>query len=504
MHDILQLALNFHQSPSEHKDLTDPARPLPGNIDLLLEIAAGEVESSAISGEVTPAENISRELLVAATYFVEHALFIPKGNHYRTLGVEVDANPEQIRKHYHLLLKLLYLDREDKSAEWNTSYAMRINHAYSILRDPVKRRSYDQILSKQGIRIVKGDKHYDKESISSGPPPSTTRPALADIITTHKEGDLSKKTDVLDSRPVNPPVPESKPSKAPFIAGNINKAQGAAGGQEKAVTTDSVKKIDKGNKETGASPLASQEFDSFQQVIKARPGMGDRFVGPMKNYPAHYRTVTVALSALLLAVVVIYVFQRGGDEADIVTEVVQSGPADSGNDASGNVPVLPPSPAADGSTVSAPAEDKTVKTTARLGEVSPVVADAMPAGSDIETRRRRTIDDVPARNLTGNISTRPRSSDGVRTGEKAAVSSTTGITATGITSAAPKAPSSLPERRLPTKAVTESKATSTTIIAPGQNKTGRPTVTEKPVAKPSTQNLPDKQAAPEVTGNRVR
>src|SRR3989304_4233588 len=256
MHDILQLALNFHQSPSEHKAVTDPARPLPENIDLLLEIAAGEVESSAISGDVTPAENISRELLAAATYFVEHALFLPKGNHYRTLGVEIDANPEQIRKHYHLLLKLLYLDREDKSAERNTSYAMRINHAYSILRDPVKRRSYDQILSKQGIRIVKGDKHYGNESISSGPPPSTTRPALADIITTHKEGDLRKKPYCLDSSPVNPPVPESKPSKAPFIAGNVNKAQGAVSGQEKAGTTDSVKKIDKGNKETGASPPA--------------------------------------------------------------------------------------------------------------------------------------------------------------------------------------------------------------------------------------------------------
>ena len=162
MYNVLQLALDFQKSPSNYGDLTDPAKPLPENIDILLEVAAGEVESSAINNDVAMKESISRELLSATMFFIEHVLFIPKGNHYRTLGLEGSADQEQIRKHFHLLLKILHLDREDKSDEWNTSYAMRINHAYSILRDPAKRRNYDQILSKHGIRVMSSDSGHSR------------------------------------------------------------------------------------------------------------------------------------------------------------------------------------------------------------------------------------------------------------------------------------------------------------------------------------------------------
>ena len=342
MYDILQLVMDFQKSPSKYGDLTDPAKPLPDDIDLLLEVAAGEVESSTINDDVAMKQSISQELVSAAMYFIEHALFIPKGNHYRTLGVEGDADEEQIRKHFHLLLKILQLDREDKSDEWNTSYAMRINHAYSILRDPVKRRNYDQILNKQGIRVVGGENGFhhgaDNPELSAS---DTKRAALADLLTTYQEKHHDRPVPAKASRPRTNEPPKPATSNVSFIAGNINRANNVGNGQGKAaaVTTSEVN-VEEPKKEARKQPfqqtLTSEELDSFEQLIRTQPTQHSKLFELAKNNSDRYRSITVLLSILLLVVAVIYVMQEISDDAEVQPNVAQvNQPVDTAKDGDG-------------------------------------------------------------------------------------------------------------------------------------------------------------------------
>jgi len=406
MYNILQLAMEFQRSPSNYADLTDPAKPLPENIDMLLEVAAGEVESTAINNDVAVNESISRELLSAATYFIEHALFIPKGNHYRTLGLEADANQELIRKHYHLLLKLLYLDREDKSDEWNTSYAMRINHAYSILRDPSKRKNYDQILSKQGIKVVRSDKQYKKEPDNAGAStsPGPSHAALADILTAHKESNRNKPTGGHTAQPAARAMPEPAPSKGSFIAGNINRAHGAVNGQDKAAATVTVNKlkVPGPGKEPAKSSLTSEELDSFEQLIKTQPTQRNILLEPADNNFARYRSITVMLSTVLLVVVIIYVFRQMTGDTDVQPEVAHVQESMELTDVSGNETTLLSGPLAVEEPLTLALAEEGARDQQQLTG-SQAGSDEVPSISDIGQRRRRTIETITSGNVADSV-----------------------------------------------------------------------------------------------------
>ena len=138
-HNVFQLVLDFQQKPSRFETLIDASEHLPEGIDALLESVANWNQFPADQlSDVIFADVSREELIKAAVFFVGQVLFVPGGDHYRTLGLAHNASPEQIREHYHLLLSFFFLDRKDKAAEWNAGYAELINRAYSILRDPEK------------------------------------------------------------------------------------------------------------------------------------------------------------------------------------------------------------------------------------------------------------------------------------------------------------------------------------------------------------------------------
>lgn len=361
MSNILQLVLDFQHSPASFAELTDPARQLPDDIEILLEVAVGEVEYSAINSDVEIYDGVSRELLSATMYFIEHALFIPQGNHYRTLGLAADATQEQIRKHFHLLMKILQLDREDKSHEWNTSYAMRINYAYSVLRDPAQRLSYDHILSKQGIRAVSSDARYNKgtnsaSSTDSGP----SRAALADLLTNYKEKTREQPDTGQQSRPSVPNVSNTTSSNVSQIAGNIPKPHTAGNTGQRTqrseqarsptnipdndMSKDAASVMNKGVGSSGqgikkapvSEELTSAELDSFQQLIRTQPTQRDKLMALAKNRTIQYRSVTVLLSIVLLVMVVVYVMQQLSDDTGVQPEVVQLEPTQDSSMDTGN------------------------------------------------------------------------------------------------------------------------------------------------------------------------
>lgn len=71
--------------------------------------------------------------------------------HYEVLGVDQDATAEQIRSGHRLHARMYHPDRFDpraQAAEWTraTTMLQEINEAYSVLKDPDRRRAYDRTL----------------------------------------------------------------------------------------------------------------------------------------------------------------------------------------------------------------------------------------------------------------------------------------------------------------------------------------------------------------------
>lgn len=72
-------------------------------------------------------------------------------DHYRTLQVTRDAEPEVIERAYRALALKYHPDRVPPSRRaWATRRMQRINAAYAVLSDPARRQAYDRTLPPEG------------------------------------------------------------------------------------------------------------------------------------------------------------------------------------------------------------------------------------------------------------------------------------------------------------------------------------------------------------------
>ncbi len=68
-------------------------------------------------------------------------------DHYRTLQVTRDADPEVVERAYKTLSRKHHPDRVTGSGQSDATRRMQaINEAYGVLRDPASRRAYDATL----------------------------------------------------------------------------------------------------------------------------------------------------------------------------------------------------------------------------------------------------------------------------------------------------------------------------------------------------------------------
>ncbi len=128
--DALDLALALHAAPGRIDELR--ARPLPDGMAPLLRVALAQPDALADAGAAFPSDGA--RLVDAARFYVEQQLLAREFDQdpWRVLGVNPGAAPERIRAHHHLLVRLVHPDRSD---DWATAYADRVNRAWRQLRD---------------------------------------------------------------------------------------------------------------------------------------------------------------------------------------------------------------------------------------------------------------------------------------------------------------------------------------------------------------------------------
>jgi len=71
-------------------------------------------------------------------------------DHYRTLQVTRDADPEVIERAYKALSRKYHPDMNPADITQGTRQMQRVNDAYAVLRDPRKRAAYDATLVPEG------------------------------------------------------------------------------------------------------------------------------------------------------------------------------------------------------------------------------------------------------------------------------------------------------------------------------------------------------------------
>lgn len=339
--NVFQLVLDFQRTPSRFEALIDASQPLPeGIIDALLESVASwnQLPPDKLS-DVIYADVSREELIKAAGFFVGHVLFTPGGDHYRTLGLAHNASPEQIRKHYHLLLTFFFLDRKDKAAEWNADYAEHINRAYSTLRDPGKRRAYDMSSHNQGdsasrpmdnddleypgLKGVEAGTGYTQPVVSF--PTAPSRQSSGNLIdqkeppTIHDHvvpdsGDEDGATDSVGNLAAknNTTPPEGMLESDSLIADSIQRSYGALGDRKLSPDERQVLRNSAYNIKATEDHGREKQADSFAaEEITAQP---DRPIEPTYRKSPATRSLprimlTVALIVVIGVAAAIYMFR---------------------------------------------------------------------------------------------------------------------------------------------------------------------------------------------------
>jgi hypothetical protein len=136
----LKIAIDLMHVPSQVRLVR--SEPLPGDVQTLLQIAAGDekVESAAVemTGRSRP---VVRE---AATFFIEQILFAPESDSYRVLGARAQASASELRRNVALLLRWLHPDM-DPGGE-RSIFIGRVTAAWNDLKTLERRAAYDEML----------------------------------------------------------------------------------------------------------------------------------------------------------------------------------------------------------------------------------------------------------------------------------------------------------------------------------------------------------------------
>ncbi|MBK8161621.1 MAG: DnaJ domain-containing protein [Gammaproteobacteria bacterium] len=232
--NIFNLARDFFQSPAEHRDLLDPSSPLPPDVSYLLDALTENKDP----GSEEPMA-LAADLREAIQFMIERVFFAPGADCYRILGLNYGARPDEIRKHYNQLLHIYALDQADRSGEWNPIFATEISRAYSVLRDPERRRAYDQhLIQRSGVKgapAVPRDRMDVPSEAGKAPgnvsylnpgPSVRPMPSEDEIKELQRQVQQSSATGARERTASAEPAAPQGSSRSSFIANRIDRANG--------------------------------------------------------------------------------------------------------------------------------------------------------------------------------------------------------------------------------------------------------------------------------------
>ena len=114
------------------------AAPLPADVAILLQIAAGDE-----AAEVAAAEAVDRPrdtIRQASAFFIEQILLGPDSDSYRVLGADRTASTSELRRNMALLLRWLHPDMHHD----HSIFAGRVTAAWETLKTADRRAAYDR------------------------------------------------------------------------------------------------------------------------------------------------------------------------------------------------------------------------------------------------------------------------------------------------------------------------------------------------------------------------
>jgi len=163
---LVASALQFFRKPEQEQgNVESQVREASGEaIRFLMGLAVGKAQLPA-NVELPLLKGVAAgELKSAMRHFIKHAMLTNKADYYRRLGLLPGASVEEVLEHYKVMFRLFQPDQETDQGQWNEVYTRRVNEAYSTLRDPDKRRAYDDFLKALSNREKKKGQETQAES----------------------------------------------------------------------------------------------------------------------------------------------------------------------------------------------------------------------------------------------------------------------------------------------------------------------------------------------------
>lgn len=137
---LTQALKDFHATPGKFALAAREPSAVFEHLGTVLHLAVGRRPEGFADNDAA--------LQAAARHFVKAALLRPGADHYTLLGLQRQFEPEQLREHYRLLIRLTHPDYVGKETAWANDVAARVNIAHDTLADAGRREIYDASLTR--------------------------------------------------------------------------------------------------------------------------------------------------------------------------------------------------------------------------------------------------------------------------------------------------------------------------------------------------------------------
>ncbi|KAF0191331.1 MAG: molecular chaperone DnaJ [Gammaproteobacteria bacterium] len=215
---IFELVIKYFREPHLFPDLANVNCPLPDGVSAFLEMAVNEANTSPEGAPEIWSSSVTEERRSATVFFVKNVLLAQGGDYYRCLGLDRNATGDDIRRHFHALTGLLTIGASDDKSNWDENSAIRINEAYSVLRQPDKRRAYDANPSAPSAPAAKSveyglDSQTPKSRLEPTVPAPRNKPVGGSFLAKHLVEQNAKREPANGSLNVRSDMPQDTSSQ---------------------------------------------------------------------------------------------------------------------------------------------------------------------------------------------------------------------------------------------------------------------------------------------------